>query len=90
MDPFLTQNVFFAYSAYSVTGRQDAGGEAYENANEAVVMHAPTFTRMFRATSDLNIESSAVYAANSSWQHNAIVWSANGTGKVGLSRPNCC
>ena len=83
MDPYLTQNVFFAYSAYSVTGRQGAGGEAYENANEAVVMHAPTYTRMMRATSRLEIDSTAVYAANSTWQHNTIVWSANGSGTQG-------
>ena len=38
---------------------------------------------MMRATSRLEIESTAVYAVNSTWQHNTPVWSANGSGTQG-------
>jgi len=80
MDPHLTQQPVFAYSAYSVDGRYGAGGAPYENANEVVLLHAPTYLRLFRATSNKNIESNAVYDAAGTWQHNAIVWSADPAG----------
>ena len=48
MDPHLTQQPVFAYSAYNVGGRYSEGGAPYENANEVVILHAPTYHRLFR------------------------------------------
>lgn len=67
----------FAYSAYNVAGRNGAGGAPYENANELVVLHAPSYFRMFRATSNQNIDTTDVYEAAYSWTHVAIVWAAD-------------
>jgi hypothetical protein len=80
MDKHLTQQPVFAYSAYDVSGRYGAGGAAYENANELVGLHAPTYMRLFRATTNKNIATSAVYDAAGNWTHNAIVWSADPAG----------
>ena len=68
---------FFAYSAYNVGGRYDSGGAPYENANELVLLHGPSYFRLFRATTNKNIDSSAVYDNAGSWVHVAVVWSAD-------------
>jgi hypothetical protein len=80
MDPHLTQQPVFAYSAYAVDGRYGAGGAPHQTANEMGVIHSPTYTRIFRATTNLNLVSDAVYNAAGSWQHNALVWSSDPTG----------
>ena len=77
VDPHLTQFPVFAYSAYNVAGRDGAGGAPYENANELVILHAADYVRLFRATSNQNIDTTAVYDAAYNWAHVAIVWAAD-------------
>lgn len=77
IDPHLTQQPVFAYSAYNVAGRDGAGGAPYENANELVLLHAPTYFRLFRATSNKNLGSSGLYDAAYNWTHVAVVWAAD-------------
>ena len=82
-DGHLTQQPLVAYSAYSVSGRYGAGGAAYENANEFVLLHAPTYFRLFHSTSNQNIgfdgggEPLYDAAVNNYWTHIAVTWAAD-------------
>jgi hypothetical protein len=77
MDVHLSQQPVFAYSVYSVAGRYDQGGAPYENANELVFIHAPTYLRAFRATSSSDVDFRQPYEHTGSWHHVAFVWSAD-------------
>ena len=79
LDPHLTQQPVFAYSAYSVGGRFGNGGEPYENANEFGIIHAPSYLRIFRATSSYDFDGQQAVGSTGNWTHVAVTWRANAT-----------
>ena len=79
LDPHLTQQPVFAYSAFSSRGRYNQGGPTYENANELVLLHAPSFIRLFRATRRSPDFPLDVYT-RSGWVHIAVAWTADPSG----------
>jgi hypothetical protein len=75
LDDHLSQQPVFAYSVYAVAGRS----APYSNANEMAINHAPDYTRMFRASSSIDLSQATPYAQAGAWKHVAVVWTADPT-----------
>jgi hypothetical protein len=78
-DVHLTQQPVWAYSVYSLLGRFGQGGLPYEQANEVVLLHAPSYLRLFRGTDAANVETAGTRYGSfgAKWTHVAVAWSAN-------------
>ena len=92
LDPHLTQNCVFAYSAYNVDGRYGDGGAPYEQANEFGISPMAGSFRFFKGTDNTNCDSEECKAPQKGnvgeWNHVALSWTANPENGRAANRKN--